>query len=620
MKSLLNELPQISDDDLESVVESADTKVSSRRLGGRVKSANLKPMIHEGLRTVVVPETFKEADNYLGLYALKAAKKLGYTVRVIPYVGDRHDIPKDTEEVSLGIYMSLSDSEANFRFTKKIDNYERGRSYARSQSIIGALISNNMDTTVLKENHEYFGNFRPKSGADEKDKKPNVDYWIHTLPSYILEKGLAQECAKLIVTLMRHSWTLINPDTLWQNMVPNFIPYGTVVREHCSKEVVVEPAKGRKPAVTKARVPQKVRSNALLLAAEIGMINRYSEPLFRPTPFESLSQDEWVQTVFANGLSKIKRDLSNQYNLRAAFLSRLASLTTKRLRLLRATSEANKTKRKADVSATDLTSLLLGRVNPVQDFAQEILSLDPNGDLFLKEYFVGDNYDWNKIGGGSNLIDYIKQKITLDIDTIGTYSELLSAQEEKKRQISTFLESFKAKEDARNAYFLSLQNKYGANLVNKWSANVLTYDFPSSMKDKGKIKNKGKKATTIVVPHEPTKSQNQSKRQKQSSKGKRSLPLFKMDPEKGYIFENSNEEFDTFIKEVSNDQKSIWISKPSTAIFLYLEKFFKGLVDKIPKEYPFNRDYLSIEGNTRDTLWSSVLSINEMMEIPNKNL
>jgi hypothetical protein len=462
------------------------------------------------------------------------------------------------------------------------------------------LLSNNMDASILKENHYYFGNFRPKSG-DEKEKKPKEDYFVHTFPTFIIEKGYTQECVKILITLMRQGWALINPSTLWNNMVPQFVPYGTIVRENCSKEVVVEPAKGKRKAVTAKKVPQKVRSNALLLPAELSIINRYVEPLFKPTPYENLSQDQWVQSVWANGLSSIKRDLSAQYNLRATFLSRLASLTTKRLRALRATSDANKTKRKADVTVSDLSSLLLGRVNPVQEFAQEILLLDPTGELFLKEYFLGLTLDWSKIGGGSNLMNHIKEKISTDIDELGIYSDLLSSQQEKREQISQFLAAYKAKEDARTAFFTELQNKYGANLVNKWATNVLTYDFPTAMADKGKVKAKGKAANrNPVVPHESKKPQGVAK--KAAAQGKKH---YKFNPRKGE-FEGYSIELEALMRQLLSETKE-FETKPRMKLYLRLETLM-GTKKPLPPEFKQYTDYMSQPGHDRNTLWLSLLA------------
>lgn len=407
--------------------------------------------------------------------------------------------------------MSLEDSEANFKFNKKVDNYEIGRSYARSQAIIGALISNKMDASVLKENQTYFGNFKPSKGA-EKTKKPRDQYWIHSLPAYIIESSVKQDCARVILQLMRYAWILVNPDTLWHNMVPNFVSYGTVVRENCSKEVVVEPAKGKRPAVTTSKVPQKLRSNALLLKSELDLINRIAEPLFAPTPWEGLSQEEWVKAIWANSLLSIKKDLSIQYGLRATFLSRVASVTTKRLRLLRSLIPEKKTIRKADVQASDLVTLLGSRVDPVQDLAQEILSLDPTGDMFLKEHFLGDYQNWTKVGGGTTLLDSVKEKLCLDVDESHIYADMLADQEDKKASLEAILASYKEKSDARNAYFTSLQEKYGANQISKWKANVLDYDFAAAMESQKKVRNKGKKASHITVPHEPKKTQGERKK------------------------------------------------------------------------------------------------------------
>jgi len=513
--SLLKELPNVSQDDLESIVIAADSKVSSRRLGGKVASANLKPMYHKGTNALIVPRTFVEADNYLGLYTVKAALKLGYNVKTIPYAGDCAELPTDLEQINLGIYMSLDDHESLFKFTKKIDNYERGRTYARSQQVLGALMSNGMDASVLKQNHTFFGNFRPEKGADEKDKKSKDLYWIHMLPQLIKETDLRDSCTKVILHVMRNTWSLVDGEILWTNMVPNFVPYGTVIKDTCSKDVVIEPAKGKKAAVTKAKVPTKVRSNALLLKGELEYINTVSGPLFEPTPWEKLSQEEWVKAIWANGLGKIKKELSTQYGHRATFLSRLSSVTTKRLRQYRLLTDANKNKRKADVQVSDLESLLISRVNPAQEFAQELLSLDPSQELFLKEYFVGGTYDWKSVQGGTALADSIKEKVHQDIASEGIYTELLKQSEEKRTALSALLASYKAKEDERNAYFRNLQEKYGSRLVSKWSSNLTEYEFTEDQQSKGRnIKRGHKKSLANQVPFETKKPQGSTKEKK----------------------------------------------------------------------------------------------------------
>jgi hypothetical protein len=248
----------------------------------------------------------------------------------------------------------------------------------------------------------------------------------------------------------------------------------------------------------------------------------------------------------------------------------------------------------------------------VQDFAQEILLLDPTGDLFLKEYFLGEHLDWSKVGGGSNLLDLIKEKISLDIDTIGTYSELLQQQIDKKIAIDLFLANYKEKEKARSDFFLDLQKKYGANLVNKWTTNVITYDFPTAMADKGKVANKGKRANrNPIVPHEPKKPQGETKK----SQPKKLKPTFKITPT-GAMIEGASDSLNIFISETESEENT-FKDNPRNGLFLHLEKYIEAK-KTLPDELNQFDGYLSGKGNNRNLLFRDLSVIFAEWSIPKK--
>jgi hypothetical protein len=503
---LLKELPELEEDDLASVVYSADSKVSSRRLGGQISSANLKPLINEASRIIVIPETFKEPDNYLGIYVLKAAMKLKYTVKVIPYHGARQEIPKTSEQRLLGIYMSLDDSEAMFRFTKKEDNYEIGRAYARSQAIIGALQHRGMDASVLKENQVYFGNYRPPTGT-QKGTKPLDQYWIHQLPAMVMERDWANECSKIAISLLRKAWILIDPGILWDNMVSQHITYSNVVSEYCSKDVVIEPSRGKKKAVVAKKVPQKVRSNSLLLKSELEIINRLADSIFSRTPWEQLSQEEWVMQLWTEGLDKIRSALSANYACRAQFLSKLAALTTKRLRLIRETGE-KKHIRKADVQASDLSSLLLSKGNPVQAFVQEILNLDPTGELFLKEWFVGVYADWSKVGSGTSFQTHLKRKVANEVYESNPYDELLKDRDDLRQEILSIATQMEQHRQEEETFLAEVESKIGSATMAKWKTNLRKFSLEeqsnAALSERGLRRPPSKRLFNVTeVPHEP---------------------------------------------------------------------------------------------------------------------
>jgi len=501
---LLRDLPTLSESDLASTVFSAESRVSSRILGGRITASNLKPLIHESTKTVVLPESFKEADNFIGAYLFKICRQLGYDVRLLPYNGARRTLEPYAEKVTLGIYMSLSDGSNSFRFTKKTDGYEIGRTISRAQQLIGALNSNRLDGSVLRENQLYFGNARPKKGTKPKEKVTETVYIVHTFPGLFQESAWDQELSRILALMLRRSWVNVDPEVLWKNLVPNIIPYSDVVLQACSKEIVIEPPRGKREAITKPKVPQKVRSNALVLKPELDFLNRISGPIWSPTPWEGLSQDQWAVQLWATGLDKIKTELSAQYNFRANFLSKLASVTTKRLKDLRVALGQDRL-RKSDVKAQDLANLITSRENPVKDFTGEILSIDPQGTLFLREYYLGGYQDWSRAGGSADFLDYIRTQVPLDIVNDGFYEELVKSESTKLEKLRGLYDEVRAKESTQKLMLSELKKKYGSHFVDKWHLSIQDFDPLEYLKSKGAkvIDNDPKKG--IIPPHDQQK-------------------------------------------------------------------------------------------------------------------
>jgi len=460
-------------------------------------------MIHESSKTVVLPDTFKESDNFIGAYLFSIARKLDYTVRLLPYSGKTREIEAQQEKIQLGIYMSLSDGTNTFRFTKKIDGYEIGRTLSRAQQIVGALGSAGMDSSVLRENQVYFGNVRPPKGTKPKEKVIKEQYIVHTLPSLFKETDVADELSRILAVFLRRSWVLVDPMVLWKNLVPYITPYSEVVTQACSKEIVLEPPKGKREAVTKQKVPQKVRNNSLMLKEELEFLNLISSPIWQPTPWESLSQEDWASQIWIHGLDKIKKELSAQYNYRASFLSKLATVTTKRLRDLRKALN-NDRLRKSDVKAQDLTNLILSRENPVKQLSQEILSMDPQGLLFLREYYLGGYIKWRDAGGESDLREYIQSQLPIDIISNDFYSDLAKLEEEKLAKLSSLRDSFMEKEATQKAMLSDLKKKFGATFVDKWTLNVQNFDPVEYLVSKGATVIPAQKKG-VIPPHDQIK-------------------------------------------------------------------------------------------------------------------
>jgi hypothetical protein len=519
---LVSRLDGLSDKDLDNLVSQTISRASQKRLGQQATSANLVPLISDALKTIVIPASFKNPDNYIGHYIIAQAKELNYSIKLLPVEQEKlTDITEYDSKIGLGIFMSLHDGENQFRFTKKTDPYEIGRTIVRSQQIIGFLAGTDKKAgpEVLKANNFYFGNVQSKTAALKKDleaagvtgkgkAKQSVatsEYWFKTAPSLFQESMWSQQLSKILVTLMRKSYVFCTSEALWDNIVPNMMSYSDVVRSYCTRSIVTVPARGRAAAVTVERVPTKPRNNNLLLKQELSLIDRLSSCLWEPTIWEDTPSDEWARILLANGLDLIKSDLAKVYNGRAVFLSKLAAVTTKRLQAIRALPGDLKNKRKSDITPDILANLLLSRSNLTDALVSEITALDPSGDLFLKEWASGSRLSSLMTDKSSVVMDNIRRAIAIEITRDGFYSELRNASAEQTAALTHFQNRISAELAAKQAWLDNLNNRYGQSTTEKWKANLRDFDpydvlanRLSAMGIHYKPKNKGKKP---IPPH-----------------------------------------------------------------------------------------------------------------------
>jgi hypothetical protein len=488
-RDLLQEIPDLSIEDLESAVQSSFSKLSSKKLGGRISAADLTPLIHDESRSVVLPDSFKQADNAIGHYMLGCASMLGYKVKLIanPPSSQPADLSSREEQIGLGMFMSLQDGMNTFRFVSKKDAYEYGRTIVRAQQIVGFLTSVKLGIDMMLPNQEYFGNGIP----DKDSKKKELEYVLKWLPSLFQEHWWGQQLTKVLVTLMRKSFVLADVDVLIDNMASYYIKYGDVVRRLCARDVVISPAQGKKKAQTIKRVPAKPRNNALFIKEELTLINKLAAPLWDPLEWEKLSHRDWVLYTLDEGLTEVRKVLNQVYNDRATFLSRMAALTTKRLRLIRDSIPEAKTKRKADVQVGDLGRMLLAKEDPYQSLAKEILSIDQSGDLFLKEHLLGAKYSDAQGDKTASMMSGLLKALVVEISNSAVYGPIaatIKSQNDVLAKLSASIREMQAQADAWQA---DLVNKYGAATIRKWKADGYKFDIDGFCK-KQKLERRSK--------------------------------------------------------------------------------------------------------------------------------
>jgi hypothetical protein len=506
VRELLKELPTLSDNDLGRTVTSTISRISQRRLGGLQNAANLKPLINESEKIVLLPDTLKKPDNAVVQAMAQFASRMGYTVKLIEY-GERpiRDLTVASSETGLGIYMSLDDELNIIKFNKKQDNYEIGRAYARSQQVVGLLSSSShLGTNILKENNRYFGNAKVK---DTKKKIGDADqYWVRESRLLFYEEDWDNELGLLLCNLLRKSHILVDEATLLDNIVPYVEPYPEFVRQHTSQEVTITPAKGKKAATTTTKVPSKPKKSSLLLDKELSLLLEISAPIWINPHWSTMSSTEWAYELLNLGAKAIASDLKTIYSARATFLAKMASVTTKRLQAIRSLSDTLKTKRKADIQVTDLEALLLLREDPVDSYVNEIFTIDPSGNQFIKEWISGETSKSAEHDTTPSTVSALKQIIFKRVYESHVYEEVIT----KRANAETLRAAHKSRVElaakSEKEWSDNFKKNYGSDLYEKWARNIDLTDMANRkvLRSVGAVLGD---TSRKEVPHESSKKQ-----------------------------------------------------------------------------------------------------------------
>jgi hypothetical protein len=379
-------LQLIETSDTTQYLKGIESAYNKKRGIDLTRSNTMFPMINVSGKVLYLPSTVKDEDNLLVQSMAVLGEKLGYTVRTIPY-GERkvRELSVASLKLATGVSFAVLDGERKFNIHMKEDLYELGRTYARAQQIIGAVeAKQSLSLDCLKRNNRFFGNNPSEVSVDGKVRTP-VSYLAKTIEHCFIEEEWGHHLRIILNTLLRRSHILVDQDVLTAAVKDNIIQYSECVTLFATREVVITPGAGKRPSITARRVPKKPKANSLLLKSEMAVIDGISDDLFKA--LSGTDKDSWYEAIINQGWKTIKTSIVERANHRSEYLAKFASMTTKRLNEIRKISDSNKTKRKRDVTSTDVTSMLERRLDRLDTFAKEILSLDPTGKLLLGKYF-----------------------------------------------------------------------------------------------------------------------------------------------------------------------------------------------------------------------------------------
>jgi hypothetical protein len=124
------------------------------------------------------------------------------------------------------------------------------------------------------------------------------------------------------------------------------------------------------------------RESSVFLKGEVAFLQGILLPHFGSN-YPS-KKEEWLEYILEHGFLNIKKEMVHEAHRRAELLSKFAAVTTRRLQEYRRVPGASKDKRKADLSAANVKTMLSLRAHPINAFADEVACLDPTFTGCLK--------------------------------------------------------------------------------------------------------------------------------------------------------------------------------------------------------------------------------------------
>jgi hypothetical protein len=413
VKLALKSLHSLTIADLTTALKEVESKKLSKQSRDLTKAADLVPGISSVDKYILIPEAKEEDHPNRPLYKALAviADKLGYTVYELPeYTGKKKDISEDSEKFSCGISFTVSDTSNHFNMSEKMDLYEDGRTYARSQQIIGIFSDNvKLGLNALKKNHRFFGNNPGETKIVGRSSVP-VSYKARTIRNIFREENWSEQLEALTNSLLHKYHVFLEQDVRDIEIRKNCITYSDAVLTYCSREIVTGKVRGQD--IIKVKVPHKPRSSNLLLKEEQKVINDLIDPLF--SDGIPAGVDKFVDYVLEKGFNHVIKALKEKASKKAEFLQKFSSLTTRRLTQLRAESPSElKSKRKKDLGVHHVQTLIAKRANPYDDFVNEVLNLDPKLEIFLSQFKVCKALDGtlDRVATKQKLNSYVRSEI-----------------------------------------------------------------------------------------------------------------------------------------------------------------------------------------------------------------
>lgn len=301
----------------------------------------------------------------------RAERSAGGTVdfRVTVYTEDKMNcaLMDGTDNILLGLLYAIG-GPRNTKLSHSKTGRDLGYAIGMSLRLKGEMKTFNMEG-ALRPNNFYFANNKDESYTVSRRKIPVLYGVKQALSTIFISPDAGSIFYKVVSsTLMSLGIKDMSPKDQELLVTGNVISFDDLIKKNW---IEVWSDNARNPSLIQVRKATFPSRNSLLLNEELDVIQLLSKPFF--SSVEDIRID-YHNLLYMHGYTGLVKLVSKRYMVRHTILQNIASMTTKRLQLLRKITNVADLKKK-QVTRERLVTYLSNLQTPLENFKEELKKL-----------------------------------------------------------------------------------------------------------------------------------------------------------------------------------------------------------------------------------------------------
>jgi hypothetical protein len=369
--------------------------------------ANTTISVDHGNKIVLMPKAmYSDDENLITVMICKLALDLKYDLTLYESDKYQYDQPTmETRQFLTGMVIGTDDT-INLKINGRSDIVELGRVCSYAIRVRGHFRNtNSLGLGALRKNQKFFSN-DPQVDAKTRSLKESsmIDYH---LSNYLSDKKEVPEIRKVITSLLEKCALMGLPDDHRAAAEKQNLVTFNEIQDHYRRKPLgaMKPRKKDSKKSEMGKLPEKPSTSPLMTKVELEKYSDMTGPIWQS--LDMLSKT-YYSRVKLDTFDRVRDRIASTFNVRWELLTAYSSVTTKRLREVRAILKDSRLA-KSRVTESDLTAMLKNRTNKdlkwVLEQSELIKPLSRVEDIAHRKSLLNSEPFWKKIDAAIELKD-----------------------------------------------------------------------------------------------------------------------------------------------------------------------------------------------------------------------